>query len=345
MIGIRMHRREWSSVEAPARLHLGFLDLNGSLGRRFGSLGLTLEGLSTRVYAARAETLTARGMQKERVLLCLRQLKEEFGFEGGVELVVEHGIPQHMGLGSGTQLALAVGAAVSDVFGLGLEPRPIAHLLDRGGRSGIGVGAFEQGGFLVDGGRGQHDAPPPLVSRMEFPGHWRVILIFDHTVGGLHGSAEREAFHKLPVFPDAAASRLCRLLLMQALPALAEADIAEFGAAVSEIQCVVGDHFAPVQGGRYTSTGVARALSFLESQGVSCLGQSSWGPTGFAIVDSESHARALVHSMRESMSTAPALDFGVYRGRNRGADTWRGERAPTDAADHGVEDLRIYANS
>jgi hypothetical protein len=27
---------------APARLHMGFLDLDGGLGRRFGSLGFTL---------------------------------------------------------------------------------------------------------------------------------------------------------------------------------------------------------------------------------------------------------------------------------------------------------------
>jgi len=32
------------SAHAPARLHLGFLDPGGSLGRRFGSLGLVIGG-------------------------------------------------------------------------------------------------------------------------------------------------------------------------------------------------------------------------------------------------------------------------------------------------------------
>ena len=34
-------------VAAPARLHLGFLDPAATLGRRFGSVGLVLDGLDT----------------------------------------------------------------------------------------------------------------------------------------------------------------------------------------------------------------------------------------------------------------------------------------------------------
>lgn len=40
-------------VEVPARLHLGFLDMEGGLGRRFGSLGLTLDGLGTELMLMR----------------------------------------------------------------------------------------------------------------------------------------------------------------------------------------------------------------------------------------------------------------------------------------------------
>ncbi len=94
-----------------------------------------------------------------------------------MRVVVTKAIPEHAGLGSGTQLALAVGCAFAKVFGLALAPRDIAGILDRGGRSGIGIGAFERGGFLVDGGRGAGDAPPPITSRIEFPEDWRVVLI------------------------------------------------------------------------------------------------------------------------------------------------------------------------
>jgi beta-RFAP synthase len=317
-----MHFREWCSVEAPARLHLGFLDLHGGLGRRFGSIGLTLGGLTTRLCAARSAQLTVRGEQRERALYCVRALMQECGVTDGIDLHVEKAIPQHIGLGSGTQLGLAVGVALSRLFDLELTPRDVAGILERGARSGIGIGAFEAGGFIVDGGRGRDDAPPPIVSRLEFPQSWRVLLVFDQRLRGLHGASETEAFHKLPPFPESCASHCCHLLLMQALPALAQADIATFGAAVSELQRIVGDYFAPVQGGRFTSPSVSRVLALLEAEGVACVGQSSWGPTGFAIFESEQHAGASMRLVQERFRDEAGLEFRLVSGRNYGAETW-----------------------
>lgn len=314
--------REWCSVEAPARLHLGFLDPSGSLGRRFGSLGLTLDGLATRVCAARAAQHLVRGDQQERAMSCLHLLGRECGITGGIELHIDEAIPQHVGLGSGTQLGLAIGAALSRLFGLALSPRRTAHVLDRGARSGIGIGAFEQGGFLVDGGRGSDGAPPPIVSRLQFPESWRVLLVFDHRLRGLHGESETEAFRKLPPFPESYAARSCQLLMMRALPALAQSDIGTFGAAVAELQRIVGDYFAPVQGGRFTSATVTRVLALLEAEGVACVGQSSWGPTGFAIVESEEIASAMMRLARERFGDEDSLELRLVRGRNRGAATW-----------------------
>ena len=42
------------SLRAPARLHLGFLDPGASLGRRFGSLGLVIDGFETEVEVSAA---------------------------------------------------------------------------------------------------------------------------------------------------------------------------------------------------------------------------------------------------------------------------------------------------
>ena len=322
MPNVGMRFRNWCSVEAPARLHLGFLDLNGSLGRRFGSLGLTLEGLSTRVSVARAPQTVVRGIPEERPLAWLQALRRECGVDGGIELHVEQTIPQHAGLGSGTQLALAVGTAVSQLHGLDLAPRRVAQILGRGARSGIGIGAFERGGFIVDGGRTRGGTPPPVVSRLDFPEDWRVLLILDHGLRGLHGASEAEAFRNLPPFPERSSERLCRLLLMQGLPALAEGDIAGFGAAVRDLQHTIGDYFAPAQGGRYTSPRVARTLNWLEAQGISCAGQSSWGPTGFAIVESEEHARSLLLRVKAGSCEDGLVEIRLVRARNRGAETW-----------------------
>lgn len=307
------------SVMVPARLHLGFLDLEGGLGRRFGSLGVTLEGPYTRLTLAAGPRLSVEGPDEARARAYLLRLVEHFELDDGLELVIEEAIPPHCGLGSGTQLALAIGAAVCRLCGVDAAPKELAQLLDRGSRSGIGIGAFEDGGVLLDGGRGARDEPPPILCRFPFPAAWRLLLIYDRGRAGAHGEDEVAAFGRLPAFPAERAAHLCRLMLMKALPAVAEEDIEAFGAAVAEIQRTVGDHFAPAQGGRFTSPAVAEVLAWLESQGVVGVGQSSWGPTGLGLIGSEAEAGRLLAAARRRWPEDAGLAFELRRGRNRGA--------------------------
>ncbi|HVS26729.1 MAG TPA: beta-ribofuranosylaminobenzene 5'-phosphate synthase family protein [Burkholderiales bacterium] len=313
-------------VEAPARLHLGFMDLNGATGRRFGSLGLTLDGFSTRIYAERAESFSVEGAQTQRVMSVLRCLQQKLGLRGAVRMAVVQAIPEHVGLGSGTQLAIAAGIAVARLYQLNFGAREIAAALGRGCRSGIGIGAFDQGGFLIDGGR-QGDEPPRITSRIAFPPQWRILLVFDLQAQGLHGAEETNAFRTLPSFPEASAAHLCRLVLMHVMPALVEANLQEFGKAVTEVQQMVGDHFAPVQGGRYASRKVSEVLAWLETQGVACLGQSSWGPTGFAVVDSETNAAALMRETEARWGQERRLRFRVCAARNHGGEVLLQQRS------------------
>lgn len=305
-------------IEAPARLHLGFVDLNGNLGRRFGSVGLAIDGLSTHLVATRSDRNTASGIDAQRALHMADRVVDALGLDGGVALQILQAIPPHSGLGSGTQMALAVGTAISRIYRRDLNAYQIASLLDRGARSGIGIAAFEQGGFTVDGGRRQGGGPPVVISRLEFPQHWRILLIFDESQRGIHGASEREAFQRLPVFSEQAAAQLCRLLTMQLLPGLAERRLDEFAAAVHRLQTVVGDYFSPVQGGRYASPAVTAVLDHLLAQGCIGLGQSSWGPTGFVILEGETEAFRLARDLRDSFADMP-LRFQVVAGRNTGA--------------------------
>jgi len=280
---------------APARLHLGFLDMGGHLGRRFGSVGVSLDQPSLRIEGQLSEKTQVTGPQSERVQALLSTLSHHFHFKKSVEIDIKHAIPSHSGLGSGTQLALAVGTLVSHLHGTPVSARDLASALDRGNRSGIGIGAFESGGFILDGGRGTQDHPPPVVARIAFPEAWRLVLLFDPGHQGLHGAAEIQAFKNLPVFPERLAARLCHITLMRALPALAEADLEPFGQAITELQETVGDHFAPAQGGRFTSQAVTTALDHLGALGAHCRGQSSWGPTGFVIAPDEKTAQHWQH--------------------------------------------------
>lgn len=307
-------------VEAPARLHLGFLDLNGGLGRRFGSLGLAIEGIVTELEVAPAAKLEVEGpaATRVRVLGCAAALVEQLGLPRGAAIQIKRVIPDHVGLGSGTQLSLAIAAGMSSLYGLDLETRQMAGLLKRGMRSGIGIGAFDTGGFLVDGGRGERDEPPPVIMRSDFPEAWRLLLIFDQRGPGIHGPQEVAAFQALPPFPAQHAADLCRMVLMQVLPALAEGDYERFGRAISRLQQVVGDYFAPAQSGRFASPEVAEVLAWLEAQEIFGVGQSSWGPTGFAILNSEARALQLLHAAQSRYADQPNLSFAVTRARNHG---------------------------
>jgi len=325
---LRRHRRPALTaieVAVPARLHLGFLDLEGGLGRRFGSIGLALEGIETRLAAVPADAVTATGPCAERAADFARRVAAALGIPAGADLTVLEAIPEHAGLGSGTQMGLAAGTALARLYGADPGARAIAMMLGRGERSGIGIGAFEQGGVLVDGGRktGAETEPAPIVSRMEFPPEWRVLLVFDDATRGLFGEAEAEAFRRLPPFPPERAAHLCRLVLMAVLPALAEKDLATFGAGIAEIQNAVGDHFAPVQGGRFASPRVAEVLAWLAAEGISGLGQSSWGPTGFAFVEAGA-ADGLLAACERKWAGDGRLRFMICRGRNEGGRVAQG---------------------
>jgi beta-RFAP synthase len=307
------------TVRAPARLHLGFLDLNGGLGRRFGSIGLALDGLGTRLTVRSAPRMHVEGPDAERAQAYIAATQRALSLHGSYRATIETAVPAHAGLGSGTQMALAVAAGLRWLHGLPLDPAGDAVRLGRGQRSGIGIAAFQVGGLVVDGGRGADTQAPPLISRIAFPESWRAIVLLDPARQGVHGGEETAAFAQLPEFSGKAAAQLCRLVLMQVLPAVAEQNIAVFGAGIREIQAVIGDYFAPVQGARFTSPEVGAVLAHLDAQGAHGIGQSSWGPTGFAFAASSQEAERLA-ALARALQTGRALDIRVCAALNRGAE-------------------------
>jgi beta-ribofuranosylaminobenzene 5'-phosphate synthase len=303
------------TIKVPARLHLGFLDPNGQSGRRFGSIGLPLSEPETVVTLSRAQETVIEGPESSRAASHLATLCEHLGIRSRHRLVVEQAIPRHAGLGSGTQIALAVATALRTLHGLPLAVADDATRLARGARSGIGIASFESGGVIIDAGKGSSGGPPPVVARLAFPEEWRVILILDPSRDGLHGDEEAEAFRSLPPFPESSIGEICRHALMGVMPALVERDLTAFGAAISAIQLLVGNYFAPAQGGVFTSAKVAEAAHRLAEAGAAGIGQSSWGPTGFAFAPSESVARSMV----AATGTREGIELKIVRGRNAGA--------------------------
>nr|WP_026608569.1 beta-ribofuranosylaminobenzene 5'-phosphate synthase family protein [Methylocapsa acidiphila]CAJ01589.1 conserved hypothetical protein [Methylocapsa acidiphila] len=307
------------TATAFARLHLGFLDMNGGLGRRFGSLGLAIDGRATRLSIRRAAGPRIEGPEAARASSHLACLKDSLRLASDYDLQIHEAIPAHAGLGSGTQLALIVAASVRRLECLPSNPAEDAILLQRGARSGIGAGLFERGGLIVDGGRGAQTATPPVIARLEFPEEWRVILVIDPHTEGAHGQEERAAFAQLENFAASAAGEICRLVLIKALPAVAEADLDSFGDAVTRIQDIVGDYFAPAQGGSaFASKAVGGVMETLRRHGAKGTGQSSWGPTGFAFARDADEAHRLCGLVQEKVK-ASSLDIAVCKGLNHGA--------------------------
>ncbi|MES1179633.1 MAG: GHMP kinase, partial [Hyphomicrobium sp.] len=173
--------------------------------------------------------------------------------------------------------------------------------------------------FIIDGGKGNDERPPPLTLRSDFPAEWRVMLTLDRNHSGVSGEAEKTAFAGLPEFPESRAAHICHLVLMKLVPGLKEKDINAFGTALTEIQEIVGDHFAPKQGGSpWTSRAVGALASRMRDMGATGIGQSSWGPTGFAFVDSSKAAERLYHSLNED-AKRDGLEILIAHGRNSGA--------------------------
>ncbi len=281
-------------IQTPSRLHFGLLALEAQAARRFGGLGLMVEEPGLRLRARASAQWGTEGALGERALRFARKVVEgldSLGFHvPPTFLSVEAGPPEHVGLGVGTQLGLAVARVLAERAGV---QRPslemLANVSGRGLRSGIGLHGFERGGLLVDGGRGASGGLPPLLCRMELPEDWRVLVVLPRLEPGLHGSDEVRAFAELPKVDERETDRLCRLVLLGVLPAAAEGDLEAFGAALEELQQRVGEAFAPVQGGRFAHQELPGMIELMRKSGLKGVGQSSWGPAlyGFAREDEE----------------------------------------------------------
>jgi beta-RFAP synthase len=322
-------------LRAPSRLHFGLLSLSRAepwpnlLGepavspRQFGGAGLMIEEPGIQLTAQAAADWSAQGPLAERALEYARRFAQTLPSERvrPQRLVIEKAAPEHVGLGTGTQLGLAVARALATAFGLPeLDAVELARRVGRGRRSGVGVHGFGQGGFVVEGGRRVGETVAPLVAWVPFPETWQLLVIFPPGRSGLHGRLEEEVFACLVQgrFALETTDTLCRLVVLGMLPALREGDLEAFGEALFDFNLRAGEMFAAVQGGPYASQEVADLAAFLRRQGVRGVAQSSWGPALFAVTADPERAASLACRIREQFPMDPAAVL-VTRACNRGA--------------------------
>ena len=303
-------------VEAPARLHMGMLAVAGEGARRFGGLGASVSRPAVVLEAQPADELSAEGADAERALMFAQRCHEALGLAGGAHLRVVEAIPAHVGLGSGTKLALAVARALAALHGRTVEAPELARAVGRAARSAVGMWTFALGGLVVEGGvRRDVARPAPLLARYPVPEEWRAVLVVPRPEPGLSGVAEEEAFRRLVPSAERSAA-IAELVLTSLLPALVERDLEEFGAALTRVQRLVGDAFAAVQGGRFHPRASALVEALLRG-GAAGAGQSSWGPAVYGVVGGEAAGSELARRMEDVVDGGGSVELVTFD--NRGA--------------------------
>lgn len=305
-------------ITTPSRLHITLIDMNASIGRVDGGIGLTLDEPFIRISAEKSDIIEVTGMSEhaERIRNSARTLLP--GGEG-IRINIEKDYPSHIGLGSGTQAALAAGMAMNRLYGLGMNAYEIARKVGRGGTSGIGVAAFENGGFILDGGHKFREKkaflpsaasrlpPAPVLLRKDFP-EWDIVVCVPDEKGASKKN-EVNIFQEVCPIPLPEVQKLSHIILMQLLPALVEEDIETFGKSINSIQ-EIGFKKREVELQPVSS----KLMQILREEGAYGAGMSSFGPTIYAFgEDADNLKKAAEEFLRGKGQVF------ITRARNEGA--------------------------
>ena len=287
-------------VVAPSRLHFGLFRVptaGAEDGPAFGGVGLMVERPGVVVVVRPSDSWQFEGLLASRaqVFAARFMLSLPEHRRRAFQVLVERCPAEHTGLGVGTQLGLAVAKALAVACGEAeWSAAELAARTGRGERSAIGVHGFDRGGLLADAGKHAGDEISPLLGHVTLPAEWRVV-VFTPRAERWHGDRERAAFASARPGAPGALRELAETAL---LPAAARGDLDAFGEAVYAFNRTAGEPFAAAQGGIYASTEIAELIADIRQCGVKGVGQSSWGPTVFAVVGSSDDAVSLVERFR-----------------------------------------------
>lgn len=309
-------------VQTGSRLHFGLIRV-GKAQQRYGGLGVIIEEPRLEILARPADHWSCTGSFGDRLLPFVKgffadRLPHEPSLPA-VAFTVESAPPEHCGLGSGTQLTLAAAAAMYALAGSPLpSPRQLALETGRGKRSAIGCHGFYQGGLLFEGGKVEEEPLSELQCRVDFPRDWRFLLIRPKSLQGVAGSYERELFQDAPAESNANAASMIQLARDVIIPAAFEADFERFSKALFEYGWLAGQSFAFAQGDVFSHPETRLRVEDLRRRGITAVGQTSWGPTVFALLKSPKAARELQQEL-ETAHLYSDCEIRTTAARNEGA--------------------------
>jgi beta-RFAP synthase len=288
-------------VRAPCRLHFGMFSFGHADRPQFGGVGMMIDPPAVDVDIATAASFTISGALAERARQFVELAAAAWQLPALPQCHIDVRAPSdHVGLGVGTQLGLAIAAGLRRWLRLPeFSIEALAKAVGRANRSAVGTYGFQQGGLIVDAGITPERTTDRLKRRLEIPADWRIVLVRAEHQRGLAGAHEADAFARLPPVPEHITRELWRITEREMLPALERSDCDAFGEAVYQFGRLAGECFAPIQGGPFADAGIARLVKRIRDHGIRGVGQSSWGPTVFAICSSQAVAQALVEWLRD----------------------------------------------
>src|SRR3954469_20333000 len=127
-------------VTAPSRLHFGLFGLAQEAGRMYGGVGVMIEPPILKLQIRSADEFCRDGPLAERIAVFATRWARFHGFAQIPHCSLEllESAPNHVGLGVGTQLGLAVAAGLNAWAGLpAASPQELALSVGRGDRSAV----------------------------------------------------------------------------------------------------------------------------------------------------------------------------------------------------------------
>lgn len=327
-------------VRTPGRLHLGMISFGNPAVPSFGGVGVMVEGLGVGVQLTPSTRFFGRGPLAERAVAFARQCVEAWSL-GDLACAIEVTAvpPPHVGLGSGTQLALAVAAGMGELFGTPHSTSSeqcfsteqafrLAAAVGRGRRSCVGIYGFAGGGLILEAGR-LADKPEervsPLLARVFVPEAWRCVVFLRRGAEGLHGEAEKEAFARLPPVPEEVSVELARIAVEELVPTARQGAFAAFSDAVYRYGRLAGKPFEAESSRLPFHGAIGELIERLNASGTRGAAQSSWGPAVMACCESAAAAEDLVMQLT---GRGLAADYSMIVTRfDRGGAVMTGGRA------------------
>ncbi len=284
-------------VETPCRLHFGFSNLSLSRSKIYGGIGATIQEPKVVLKAKKSNSVEIEtDKDYERVEDYVKKSVNILDIDG-VKVKIEETLPGHVGLGSGTQLALSIFIGIAKLYNIKIDIRKEAPKLGRGGRSGVGVAAFEKGGFIVDSGHNSEDFTrclpenggwnvPKIINQHDIPENWRFLVVIPDAKK-IYGEEEEKKVQET-VFNASysIADKISSALIDKVLPGIAEGNIREFSEGITKVNRLNGSWFSKLQGGVYRKES-KNIIEKLRHKDLYAVGQSSWGPTVYGITIDE----------------------------------------------------------